>query len=381
MNDTLNELMNKALENGFIYLDELTQYYEQGSPEYEKIVKKLNEVDIDVITHDDKEEIIDEEIPEDVQEIENEIEKLPRATDSLTAYINDIKSFPLLTAEEEIELANDIKNGREAQEYLDAHRDTLSKEEIDDLQDVIDRGEGSKEYFINCNLRLVVWWSSKYRNKGLSQDDLIQEGNMGLMRAVDKFETDKGARFSTYASNWIRKSIIRGIQNQARTIRIPVHISSYISKMKRIERTLETELGETPTVEQIAEAMGEKVERIKEIQGYINDKISLDIPVGEEDASSLGDLICDTGTANAFEEIVKSEYKVELHRILRELNPKEYQVITQRFGIHDGQTKTLEEIGQGLGLTRERVRQIEAKALRKLRHPSRSEKMKQYMEN
>lgn len=376
MNDSLNDLMNRALQNGFIYEEDLLQHYQKNTSEYEKIIKKLNEEEIDVITHDDEVE----PVPENIEEVEEDIEKLPRVTDSLTAYINDIKSFPLLTAEEEYSLADDIKRGREAALILQEKKDSLSADEIEHYQDLVDRGEASKEYFINCNLRLVVWWSSKYRNKGLSQDDLIQEGNMGLMKAVDKYESSRGVRFSTYASNWIRKSIIRGIQNQARTIRIPVHISSYISKMKRIERTLELKLGRQPTVEEIADEMNEKVERIKEIQSYVNDKISLDTPVGEEDASSLGDLISDTNMANAFEEIVKVEYKNELHRILEELNPKEYLVITQRFGINDGEAKTLEEIGQGLGLTRERVRQIEAKALRKLRHPNRSEKMKQFMQ-
>jgi RNA polymerase primary sigma factor len=376
MNDSLNDLMNRALQNGFIYEEDLLQHYQKNTSEYEKIIKKLNEEEIDVITHDDEVE----PVLENIEEVEEDIEKLPRVTDSLTAYINDIKSFPLLTAEEEYSLADDIKRGREAALILQEKKDSLSADEIEHYQDLVDRGEASKEYFINCNLRLVVWWSSKYRNKGLSQDDLIQEGNMGLMKAVDKYESSRGVRFSTYASNWIRKSIIRGIQNQARTIRIPVHISSYISKMKRIERTLELKLGRQPTVEEIADEMNEKVERIKEIQSYVNDKISLDTPVGEEDASSLGDLISDTNMANAFEEIVKVEYKNELHRILEELNPKEYLVITQRFGINDGEAKTLEEIGQGLGLTRERVRQIEAKALRKLRHPNRSEKMKQFMQ-
>lgn len=376
MNDSLNDLMNRALQNGFIYEEDLLQHYQKNTSEYEKIIKKLNEEEIDVITHDDEVE----PVLENIEEVEEDIEKLPRVTDSLTAYINDIKSFPLLTAEEEYSLADDIKRGREAALILQEKKDSLSADEIEHYQDLVDRGEASKEYFINCNLRLVVWWSSKYRNKGLSQEDLIQEGNMGLMKAVDKYESSRGVRFSTYASNWIRKSIIRGIQNQARTIRIPVHISSYISKMKRIERTLELKLGRQPTVEEIADEMNEKVERIKEIQSYVNDKISLDTPVGEEDASSLGDLISDTNMANAFEEIVKVEYKNELHRILEELNPKEYLVITQRFGINDGEAKTLEEIGQGLGLTRERVRQIEAKALRKLRHPNRSEKMKQFMQ-
>lgn len=376
MNDSLNDLMNRALQNGFIYEEDLLQHYQKNTSEYEKIIKKLNEEEIDVITHDDEVE----PVLENIEEVEEDIEKLPRVTDSLTAYINDIKSFPLLTAEEEYSLADDIKRGREAALILQEKKDSLSADEIEHYQDLVDRGEASKEYFINCNLRLVVWWSSKYRNKGLSQEDLIQEGNMGLMKAVDKYESSRGVRFSTYASNWIRKSIIRGIQNQARTIRIPVHISSYISKMKRIERTLELKLGRQPTVEEIADEMNEKVERIKEIQSYVNDKISLDTPVGEEDASSLGDLISDTNMPNAFEEIVKVEYKNELHRILEELNPKEYLVITQRFGINDGEAKTLEEIGQGLGLTRERVRQIEAKALRKLRHPNRSEKMKQFMQ-
>ncbi|MFA5542812.1 MAG: sigma-70 family RNA polymerase sigma factor [Bacilli bacterium] len=377
MNESLNELMNKAIKNGYVYEEQLLQFFEKDSVEYEQMIKKLHDEEIDILAQEDVQE---EDVPENIKEVDEEIEKLPKAADSLTAYINDIKGFPLLTAEEEFALADEIKAGQEAKEKLETEGDALSNEEKEDLLDLIDRAEASKEYFINCNLRLVVWWSSKYRNKGLSQDDLIQEGNMGLMRAVDKYDSAKGARFSTYASNWIRKSIIRGIQNQARTIRIPVHISSYISKMKRIERTLESEFGRAPTVEEIAEEMGEKVDRVKEIQGYVNDKISLDTPVGEEDASNLGDLICDTNTSNAFEEIVKVEYKAEIHRILRELNPKEYQVITQRFGIHDGNTRTLEEIGQGLGLTRERVRQIEAKALRKLRHPSRSEKMKQYME-
>lgn len=377
MNESLNELMNKAIKNGYVYEEQLLQFFEKDSVEYEQMIKKLHDEEIDILAQEDVQE---EDVPENIKEVDEEIEKLPKAADSLTAYINDIKGFPLLTAEEEFALADEIKAGQEAKEKLETEGDALSNEEKEDLLDLIDRAEASKEYFVNCNLRLVVWWSSKYRNKGLSQDDLIQEGNMGLMRAVDKYDSAKGARFSTYASNWIRKSIIRGIQNQARTIRIPVHISSYISKMKRIERTLESEFGRAPTVEEIAEEMGEKVDRVKEIQGYVNDKISLDTPVGEEDASNLGDLICDTNTSNAFEEIVKVEYKAEIHRILRELNPKEYQVITQRFGIHDGNTRTLEEIGQGLGLTRERVRQIEAKALRKLRHPSRSEKMKQYME-
>ena len=378
MNDTLNDLMNDALEKGYIVLSDLQKFFEIGTPEYEKILRKLREEDIDIVLESS---IYDSPIEDVVDlDVDSDIANLSRTHDSLTAYINDIKHFPLLTAEEEVVLANDIVDAKKAKKRLQEFGENLSLEEREQYEDIIDRGEASKEYFINCNLRLVVWWSSKYRNKGMPQEDLIQEGNMGLMKAVDKFETSKGTRFSTYASNWIRKSIIRAIQNQARTVRLPVHISTFISKLKKIERLLEVELGRSPTVEELAEEMNERPERVKEIQGYMSDKVSLDILVGAEEATSLGDMICDTSTKNAFEEVVQSEYRVELERILSELSPKEYQVVIQRFGMDDGQTKTLEEIGKGLGLTRERVRQIEAKALRKLRHPTRSDTLKQYLE-
>ena len=176
MNDALNDLINKALKDGYIYKEELQKYYHNNNTEYEKIIKKLNEEDIDVITQEDGVE----SIPENIEEVDEDLEKLPRPVDSLTAYINDIKGFPLLTAEEELALADEIKAGREALEILEKD-ENLSLEEKERYQDIVDRAEASKEYFINCNLRLVVWWSSKYRNKGLPQDDLIQEGNMGLM--------------------------------------------------------------------------------------------------------------------------------------------------------------------------------------------------------
>lgn len=378
MNETLNDVINRAMEQGYISVGELQQHLQVGSIEYERIVNKLREEDVDIVLEP---EIYASPIETvDEHEVDTEITSFSRANDSLTAYVNDIKYFPLLTADEEYHLAVDIAQGKEAKRYLELHKDHMTPEEIQMYEDTIDRGDASRDYFTNCNLRLVVWWSSKYRNKGMPQEDLIQEGNMGLMKAVEKFEPNKGTRFSTYASNWIRKSIIRAIQNQARTVRLPVHISAYISKLKKIERTLEAELGRAPTIEEMADEMNEKPERIKEIQGYMSDKVSLDILVGAEEATSLGDMICDTNTKNAFEEVVHSQYREELSRILSELSPKEYQVVIQRFGMDDGTTKTLEEIGKGLGLTRERVRQIEAKALRKLRHPTRSDTLKQYLE-
>ncbi|MDD4212639.1 MAG: sigma-70 family RNA polymerase sigma factor [Bacilli bacterium] len=375
MNSALNELINKAMENGFIIVEELQQYYEKDSSEYNRIIKQLQEEDVDVITKED--ELLTEKV--DGTEVEADLSKLSKSNDSLTSYIQDIKMFPLLNLEEEMALAREIKAGVEAKAYLDGHPD-LTDDEREEYEFLYEKGEASRDYFTNCNLRLVVWWSAKYRNKGLPQEDLIQEGNMGLMKAVEKYDAEKNIRFSTYASNWIRKSMMRAIQNQARTIRLPIHISSYISKLKRVEKQLEADYGRMPTVEEIADEMGERVERVVEIQGYINDKISLDMPVGDEEATSLGDLVSSTNYLTPFEEIVNYEYGEELRRLLLELNSKEYQVITLRFGLNDGNSMTLEEIGRIMGLTRERVRQIEAKALRKLRHPNRSEKIKQYMQ-
>ncbi|MDD3191387.1 MAG: sigma-70 family RNA polymerase sigma factor [Bacilli bacterium] len=374
MNSSLNDMILKAMENGYIVYDELLPFFDKGSPELRRIINKLQEENVEIIAH---EEALEEDKVDEV-EVDNDLSKLSKSNDSLTSYIQDIKTFPLLTMEEEVELGNEIKDG--VQSKITLEKTDLSENERSYHEMVVERAEAAKEYFINCNLRLVVWWSAKYRNKGLAQEDLIQEGNMGLMKAVDKFEPDKGVRFSTYASNWIRKSMMRAIQNQARTVRLPIHISSYISKMKRIEKNLEAEYGRMPTVEEVADEMGEKVERVIEIQGYINDKISLDMTVGDEDATSLGDLVSNTTTPTPYEEIVNYEYNEELKRLLLDLNPKEYQVINLRYGLKDGIARTLEEIGRAMNLTRERVRQIEAKALRKLRHPSRSEKIKQFLQ-
>ena len=375
MNSALNELINKALENGYIVAEELQQFLAKNSSEYNRIIQQLQDEDIEIISSDD--DAFDTKI--ESKQVEDDLVKLSKSNDSLTSYIHDIKAYPLLTLEEEMALAREIKAGVEAQKYLETHAN-LSEEKKEDLEFLIERGNASRDYFTNCNLRLVVWWSAKYRNKGLDQEDLIQEGNIGLMKAVEKYDAEKGIRFSTYASNWIRKSMMRAIQNQARTIRLPIHISSYISKFKRTEKQLEAEYGRMPSVEEIADEMGEPLDRVIEIQGYINDKISLDMPVGDEEATSLGDLVSTSSYLSPFEEIVNHEYSEELRRLLLELNAKEYQVITLRFGLNDGTAMTLEEIGRIMGLTRERVRQIESKALKKLRHPSRSERIKQYMQ-
>lgn len=373
MNSALNELINKAMESGYLIVEDLQQILTKDSYEYNRLIEQLQDEDVDIIS---QEESIDTKL--EATEVDAELVKYSRTNDSLTAYMQDIKMYPLLDLEDEIALAREIKQGVEAKAYLDNNPD-LPEDEKEKLLNLYDRGEASRDYFINCNLRLVVWWSAKYRNKGLPQEDLIQEGNMGLMKAVEKYDGEKNIRFSTYASNWIRKSMMRAIQNQARTIRLPIHISSYISKLKRTEKQLEAELGRLPTIEEIADEMEETVERVTEVQGYINDKISLDLPVGDEEATSLGDLVSSSSYLSPYEEILNYEYGEELRRLLLELNPKEHQVITLRFGLNDGTPMTLEEIGRIMGLTRERVRQIEAKALRRLRHPSRSDRIREFM--
>lgn len=364
MND-ISDLMNKAIKEGYILADDLTRHFDKDSAEYKRLIKKLKEEDVNIITHND---LTDEQ----------DIKHIGPVNNILTAYITDIKSYPLLTLDDEIALAEKMWEGKKAKKTLQEKANELSIDEKNKLEDIIVDGENAKEYFINCNLRLVVWWASKYRNRGLSLEDIIQEGNMGLIKAVDKYNPGKKIRFSTYASNWIRKYILRGIQNQARTVRLPVHISSVVSKLKNTQRELAIKLNREPTVEEIAAEMGISIAKVVEYQSYISDTISLDTTIGNEEGLSLGDLISNPNINNPLEEIAGEEYQSELKRLLSELNPREYQVITLRFGINDGTTHTLEEIGKIIGLTRERVRQIESKALRKLRHPSRSAKIKQF---
>jgi len=362
----VNELMNKAFKNGFIIADELAMFYDKDSDEYKRLIQQLKDEDVDIVTHGDYQ-------GKDTERRTNPIDNI------LSVYIQDIKDYPLLDADEEIELGREIKAAQAAQKIIKTKKDELSAEELAYYEEIIDKGEASKEYFINCNLRLVIWWASKYVNRGLSHEDIIQEGNMGLIRAVEKFDPEKGVRFSTYASNWIRKYILRGIQNQARTIRLPVHISSMISKLKRVQRQLAIKYDREPTTEELSEIMGISPIKIAEYQGYISHPVSLDMNIGNEEGLTLEDFISNPNIDNPFDEIAKQEYSKELRRILEDLNPREYQVITLRFGFQDGKTYTLEEIGNIIGLTRERVRQIESKALRKLRHPTRSTKIKQLL--
>ena len=272
--------------------------------------------------------------------------------DTVRMYFKEIGKVPLLTADEERELAIRIENG----------------------------DEEAKKKLCESNLRLVVSIARRYLNRGLSFLDLIQEGNLGLIKAVEKFDYSKGYKFSTYATWWIRQAITRSIADQARTIRIPVHMVETINKLIRISRQLLQELGREPTAEEIAKEMGISVEKVREIKKISQDPVSLETPIGEEEDSHLGDFIPDEDIPSPVEAAAYSMLQKQLREVLDTLSEREKKVLILRFGLDDGRPRTLEEVGKEFNVTRERIRQIEAKALRKLRHPSRSKKLRDYLE-
>ena len=270
--------------------------------------------------------------------------------DPVKMYLKDIGQVPLLTTDEELELAQKMSEGQEA----------------------------AKKRLSEANLRLVVSIAKRYVGRGMLFLDLIQEGNLGLMKAVEKFDYQKGFKFSTYATWWIRQSITRAIADQARTIRIPVHMVETINRLVREQRILLQELGREPTLEELAERMGVSIERVSEIKKKAQDPVSLETPIGEEEDSHLGDFIEDDKTPTASDSVASTMLKEQIARVLDTLTPREEKVLRLRYGIDDGRPRTLEEVGKEFNVTRERIRQIEAKALRKLRHPSRSKRLRDF---
>ena len=285
-------------------------------------------------------------------DVEKTVPKSVPTDDPVRMYLKEIGKVPLLTAEEERELAIRMQNG----------------------------DEEAKNKLCESNLRLVVSIAKRYLNRGLTFLDLIQEGNLGLIKAVDKFDYTKGFKFSTYATWWIRQAITRSIADQARTIRIPVHMVETINKLIRIQRQLLQELGREPSAEEIAKEMGITVEKVREIKKISQDPVSLETPIGEEEDSHLGDFIPDDDVPAPVDAAAYSMLKEQLMEVLDTLSEREKKVLMLRFGLEDGRPRTLEEVGKEFNVTRERIRQIEAKALRKLRHPSRSKKLRDYLE-
>ena len=344
----VKNLLDKGKKSGTLTYKEIMDELENidlGPEQIEKIYEVLESMGIEVIGEPNAEEEVEEEldltIPEGIA-----------IDDPVRMYLKEIGKVPLLSSEEEIDLANRIEQG----------------------------DQRAKKKLAEANLRLVVSIAKRYVGRGMLFLDLIQEGNLGLIKAVEKFDYRKGFKFSTYATWWIRQAITRAIADQARTIRIPVHMVETINKLIRVSRQLLQELGRDPKPEEIAKEMDMSEEKVREIMKIAQDPVSLETPIGEEEDSHLGDFIPDEDALAPAEAAAYSLLKDQIEEVLGSLNEREQKVLKLRFGLEDGRARTLEEVGKEFDVTRERIRQIEAKALRKLRHPSRSKKLRDYLD-
>ena len=356
---TLEERKNKLLalgkKQGFITYEQLADELkglEIDSDSLDDLYNTLMEADIDIVTEDGSDDVDDgSDITDQVSIEDLTLSKDVKINDPVRMYLKEIGRINLLTSDEEFEYAKRAEAG----------------------------DEEAKRMLAESNLRLVVSIAKRYVGRGMLFLDLIQEGNIGLMKAVDKFDPTKGYKFSTYATWWIRQAITRAIADQARTIRVPVHMVETINKLARVQRQLTQELNREPTDEEIAKKLGITIDKVREVYKISQDPVSLETPIGEEDDSHLGDFIKDERTMGPEEYATIEMLKEELAGVLSTLTDREEKVLRLRFGLDDGQCRTLEEVGQIFGVTRERIRQIEAKALRKLRHPSRSRKLKDFL--
>jgi RNA polymerase primary sigma factor len=301
-------------------------------------------------------------------------------SDPVRMYLKEIGKVPLLTGPQEVSLAKRIEAGLKASEQMAGANGGLSADDHDQLSATVSDGHRAKRQLIEANLRLVVSIAKRYVGRGMLLLDLIQEGNLGLMRAVEKFDYTKGFKFSTYATWWIRQAITRAIADQARTIRIPVHMVETINKVTRVQRQMLQELGREPTVEELGEKLDMLPERVREIQRISQEPVSLEAPVGDEDDSLLGDFVEDPGAIAPADAAARALLTEAVEEALEQLSDRERRVVRLRFGLDDGQLHTLEEVGKEFGVTRERIRQIESKTLAKLRHPTRSQRLRDYLD-
>ena len=393
--EKLKELFIKGKKKGKLDTNELSDVLDTmdlDSEQMDHIYDSLEALGIEVGSEEEFVNDLPDDIEppmEEIAEIEEEELVDPNTLvdsfnidDPVRMYLKEIGKVPLLTADEEVTLATSMSEGNLAKERLaeiEENNEEISAEEQAELETLVKQGESSKQKLAEANLRLVVSIAKRYVGRGMLFLDLIQEGNLGLIKAVEKFDYTKGYKFSTYATWWIRQAITRAIADQARTIRIPVHMVETINKVIRVSRQLLQELGHDPSAEEISEEMGMPVDKVREILKIAQEPVSLETPIGEEEDSHLGDFIPDEGASEPSEAASFTLLKEQLVDVLSTLTPREEKVLKLRFGIEDGRTRTLEEVGKEFNVTRERIRQIEAKDLRKLRHPSRSKKLKDFL--
>ncbi len=359
LEDRINDLIKLGQEKKYITFEQIVESLkglEMDNDSLDEIYNALMEADIQVVAEGEEEETDADGVPkigleEPILLDDSEITKDININDPVRMYLKEIGRISLLSPEEELELSEQVASG----------------------------DEEAKKKLAESNLRLVVSIAKRYVGRGLLFLDLIQEGNIGLMKAVDKFDSDKGYKFSTYATWWIRQAITRALADQARTIRVPVHMVETINKMSRIQRQLTLELNREPSEEELAKKMGISVEKVKEVIKISQEPVSLETPIGEEDDSHLGDFIKDESSMSPEEYATNEILKEEIKSVLMTLQVREQEVLELRFGLIDGTCHTLEEVGKKFNVTRERIRQIEAKALRKLRHPSRAKKLKDFL--
>ncbi len=405
--EKMDRLLTKGIRDEHVTKSDLLDVVgESDNPDQElkALATALEEMGILVLDDEDTDILSEEAAQQDVEELANS-GSLP---DSVQMYLREIGRVPLLTREEEVRLAKAIQEGVAAQEQLKEEGDSLSEEERQRLELLVLRGHSARKYMAEANLRLVVSMAKRFAGRSLSFLDLIQEGNLGLLRAIDKFDYRKGHKFSTYATWWIRQAITRAIADQARTIRIPVHMIESINRLTRAMRRLEQEEGRNPTAEEIAIELGfvddedrrlieqakqrgtqlpaevrfrlrRAARKVRQIMTISQEPMSLEMPMGNEDNSALMDFIPDNSVPSPLELTNRELLKQDVSDVLDILTDREREVLAMRFGLLDGETHTLEEVGNHLGVTRERVRQIESKALRKLRHPSHSKRLREYL--